>query len=886
MSRPGERSVRASPTSPPTNGGPPRGGASIPGGSLLEDVRFGLRVLVKNPGFTAVAVLTLAVGIGATTAIFSVVDAVLFRPFPYAEPERIVRLWERTPPPRSSMFALSPANFLDWRAQCTVFEDMAAIKTARPILIGVGEPERVEGMRVSASFFRILGVDTALGRTFTDDEDRLDGERVVVLSHGAWRRRFGADADIIGRNITLGEEPHTVIGVMPEGFNLILSFWDPEKVELWLPYPFMSDPPQERRAKRLSAIARLRPEVTLDQARAEIDTITRRLEEQYPESNTGWRGIVNPYHSDLVGYVRSYLLLLLGAVSFVLLIACANVANLLLARSVTREREVAVRAALGAGRRRLLQQLLVENVLLALAGGAAGVLLARWGVSTIVATSPTAIPRLDEVGVDTRVLGFTLLVCLVTSVVFGLVPALRGSRSDLVESLKDGVTTAITSGRHRGRSLLVAVEIALALILLAGGALLIDTFRRVQNIDIGIESDDVMTMQLSLPRERYAEATGTGSTPTTANFTLWTVGVQHGQLVSGVLDRLARVPGTESVAAVNFLPLGGTGWGTLLFIEGRQVGEPWPDAPRYTVNDEGQPHAASLRAVEGDYFSTMGIPLLRGREFTERDGASSPGVAIVSDAMAREYWPGEDPIGKRFLAQDGQVDEQRSFEIIGVVGDARQVGFEEWDMGRAAGPVMYIPYGQQATAYVDWQISFRMRVSFVARNAGDPSAVALAMRSAVWELDENQPIASIASMEERLSDSLKGRRFNAVLMGSFSVIALVLGMMGIYGVTAYSVGQRTHEIGLRMALGAQPGTVMRMVVWQGLVLTIVGIAVGIGGSYALTGLIARWLYGVGPHDPLVLVGVSLLMSLVALAACLVPARRAARVDPMIALRNE
>ncbi len=837
----------------------------------VHDVRVSFRSLAKRPGFALLVVLTLALGIGAPVAIFSLVSEVMLHPLPYEDPDRVVMVWER--PPRYDRFAVSPANFLDWKEQNQVFEDMAATMRATVNLTGSGEPERLRGHRVSASFFPMLGVQAALGRTFLPEEDQPGGERVVVLSHGLWQRRFDSDPSVVGRTVSLDRESYTVIGVMPRGFRDFSNIFSTEEVKLWLPYPFASDAPTVRDARRLRVVARLKPDVSLARAQGEMDLIAQRLVEAYPEafwrahdSDENWGIRVAPLQRELVYQVRGSLLVLLGAVAFVLLIACVNVANLFLVRVADRRNEIAIRAAIGAGRGRLIWHVLKEGVLLTLLGGAAGLVLAGWAVKLLVALSPVDVPRLDQVGIDGRVLGFTLLIATFTVLAVGLTPALRASRPRLTESLKEGGARAGTGlGRRRAREVLVVAEIALAVVLLIGAGLMANTLLRLQAVHLGFNPDDVLMTRVYLPRTKYAEATGLSE----RGYTVWTVRTEHTAFVQDVLRRMNALPEVESAAAINYPPASGQGWGLWFDIEGRA-----PTSPQ-----EGP--AAMVKSITPGYFRTMGISLLRGRAFTERDGAGAPGVAIINQAAAREFWGEEDPVGTRVRMQDGVRDDERSFEIVGIVGNVKQAGL---DAERE--PILYMPYFQQAKAYVDWQIGFRMGIYFVARSRADLSSLAPAMRRAVWDVDPDQPIRQMLTMDQQVAESLSARRFYAYLLGSFAVVALVLASMGIYGVMSYSVSQRTHEIGVRMAMGAERGDVLRQVVGRGLLLTVAGVVLGLAGSIGLTRFISSQLYGVGATDPVTLAGVSLLLVGVALAACYRPARKAAGVDPLAALRYE
>ncbi|MFG1690532.1 ABC transporter permease, partial [Gemmatimonadota bacterium] len=845
-------------------------------GSLIHDLRVSLRSLRKRPGFTVVVVLTLALGIGAPTAIFSLVSGVLLRPLPYQDPDRVVLVWEK--PPGGDRFAVAPANFLDWREQNEVFEDMAASAGATVNLTGTDEPERIRGRRVSASFFPILGVPPALGRTFLPEEDQPEGERVVVLSHGLWQRRFGSEPSLVGQAVSLDGVSYTVIGVMPRGFQDLTDIYSTEETKLWLPYPFANDPPTERGAKRLRVVARLKPDVSLARAQEDMDLIVQRLVEAYPEafwqppdSDENWGARVALLQRELMEQVRGSLLVLLGAVGFVLLIACVNVANLFLVRAAERQREIAIRASLGADRGRLVWHMLKESVFLTLLGGAGGLLLARWAVSLLVALNPADVPRLEEVGIDAPVLGFTLLISIVTVLAVGVTPALQAFKPTLTESLKEGeVRTGAGRGRRRGREVLVVAEIALALVLLIGAGLMLNTMRRLQAVDLGFSPDNVLLTRVYLPRSKYAEATGVGTTPSTERFTRWTVRPEHTAFVQDVLRRMNALPEVESAAAVNYPPASGQGWGLGFSIEGHDP----PASPEDWIG-------AYVKTITPGYLRTMGIPVRRGRAFTEQDRAGGSEVAIINEAAAQQYWHEENPIGTRVRMQDSAEDDERSFEIVGVVGDVKQAGLD-------ADPeaILYMPYFQQAEVWVDWQVGFLMGLYFVARTRDDPQSLAPAMRRAVWDVDPDQPIRESLTMNQLVAESLSNRRFYALLLGSFAGVALILAAMGIYGVMSYSVSQRTHEIGVRMAMGAERGGVLRQVITRGLLLAVVGVALGIAASLGLTRFISSQLYGVSTTDPVTFTGISLLLIGVALAACYIPARKAATVDPLVALRHE
>ena len=806
--------------------------------TLWHDVRYGARMLVRSPGFTAVAVLALALGIGANTAIFSVVKAVLLNPLPYPDSDRLV--WIRETNPASGILdePASAPNFNDWRTQSQSFEALAAFSGAAMTLTGEGEPERLTGVATSANFFQVLGVAPALGRGFSPEEEAAGKNRVVVISHGLWQRHFGARPEAIGRTLTLNGNPHTVVGVAPPDFkNPVRGQRAPE---LWVPIAFNFEPTQ-RRSDYLSVVGRLKPGTTIEQARADLGAVAARLAQEYPATNTGWGVKVVPLHERVVGDVRPALWVLMGVVGFLLLIACANVANLLLARSAARRQEIAVRSALGARRGRLVRQFLTESLMLSVVGGGLGLLLAAWGVELLVALSPGNIPRLDEVGLDSRVLLFTSAVSVATGVLFGLLPALQASKTDLSESLKEGGGRGSTAGRGAGRlrNSLVVSEIAITVVLLAGAGLMIRSFLSIQSVDPGFRPERILTFNFGLPSAKYRE-----DPQLTAFFE---------QFVA----RAAQLHGVERAALASALPLAG-GADVLAFsIEGR------PAPPPEVVQD------AEFTSITPDYFDVMGIPLVRGRKFTERDREGAPEVVIVNETMARRYWPNEDPLGKRINLGNPEQSPWRT--VVGVIGDVRRGGLDKEPYPQMHAPLAQAPYNT---------------VAFVARTSGDPLALVPAVRRELAEQDRDLPLSSVRTMEQVLADSVARRRFQMLLIASFASIGLLLAGVGIYGVISYSVAQRRHEIGVRMALGARAPDILRLVVGQGLGLALAGVGVGLLAAFALTRVLASMLYGVSTTDPVTFVGVALLLAGVALLASYIPARRATKVDPMVALRYE
>jgi len=810
-------------------------------GTFLQDLRFGFRMLVKRPGFTVIAVLALALGIGANTAIFSVVNAVLLKPLPYKDPQRIVAVWETNPQLGAEMRnrnEVAMGNFLDWRAQNQAFERMGALFYSNANLTGAGAPERLQSVVVTTNLFDVLGVQPALGRSFRPEEENVASPRVVLLSHGLWQRRFGADPTVVGRTLTINGNQVTVVGVMPQGFQL--QFPTSMQVEMWLPMRIDTAAQADRKAHYLYVLARLKEGMTLEQSQAAMTSIAGQLQQQFPETNADKGAHVVSLHKQLVGNVQPYLYVLFAAVGFVLLIACANVANLLLARVAARHKEVAIRIALGASRLRLIRQLLTESILLAAVGGVLGLLLAYWGIDLLVALTPGDVPRLNEIGLHAPVFGWTLLVSILTGVLFGLAPALQASKPDLNESLKESGRSSAGLERSRLRGLLVVSEVALALVLLVCAGLMIKSFMRLQQVSPGFEPKNLLTMNISLPRQKYPEAQ------------------QANGFYNQLFERVRALPGVETVGGVDPLPLSDSNGTTGFVVEGGPMLAP---ADRPEVGE---------RSATPAYFQTMRIPVLKGRAFTEQDRENSPRVMIVNEALARRYWPNEEVLGKRLGFED-DASKQVWWEIVGVVGNVKH---EKLDA--EAKPELFFPYEQ----------SPRNFMSLVVRTTSDPSMMITGVRDQVLAIDKDQPVFDIKTMDQRLSKSVAQSRFIMLLLGLFSALALILAAVGIYGVMAYVVSQRTHEIGIRMALGAQSGDVLRMVVRQGMTLTLVGVGIGLVAAFALTRLMASLLYGVTATDPLTFITVALVLSMVALLAIFIPARRATRVDPMEALRYE
>ncbi len=812
---------------------------------LFQDLRFGLRMLRKNPGFTFIAVLTLALGIGANTLIFTLVNAVLLRPLAFPQSERIVRVFETSRTWNES--TISPPNFIDWQAQQTAFERLAAFQGATFDLTGQDGIEQIAGMRVSADFFPLLGVNAVRGRSFSPEDDKLGGPPVILLSHRFWLARLSGDANAVGRTLTLGGRNYTILGVLPADFEFISP-----QTELWTPLRLGDEGHRMRRTERyLQAVARLRPGVTPQQAQTEMDGLAARLAQQYPDANANSGVRLVPLQEHLFGNLRNSLLILLGAVGFVLLIVCANLASLQLARAATRQREFAVRASLGASGGRLTRQLLTESMLLSLAGAAAGLLLARWGLALLVplwqqsgGASALAISRLNRMGLDAYVLGFTLLIALLTGFLFGLAPVWHALRVNLVASLKESRAGALWSGR-RPQSALVVIEVALALVLLVGAGLMLNSLWRLGRVNPGFAAEHLLTLRVAAPAVRIAGDRAESNRKTAAFF-------------REISERVRTVPGVVAADVINVVPLNIEGASTRFTIENRLPATP-ADVP-----------TVPYRVLGPDYFRTMGIPLLRGRAFDYADAADAPGVVIVNDTLAKRFWPNEDPTGQR-IRRGGLDSTGPWLTVVGVMNDVKSFGLDE-----SARPELYIPHAQFA-----WP-----EVTLVVRAATEPLNLVGALRAQILAVDRSTLVTNVRTMEEWLARSVAARRFNGQLLLGFAVLALVLAGVGIYGVMAYAVTARTHEIGIRRALGAQPNEVLKLIVRQGIKLALGGVLLGLGGALALTRLLKTFLFGVSPTDPLTFALIALLLLLVALLACWLPARRATKVDPLIALRHE
>jgi putative ABC transport system permease protein len=809
--------------------------------TLWQDLRQGARSLFKQPTFTIVAVITLSLGIGANTAIFSVVHAVLLQSLPYRDADRLVMVWETRRPNLRGQNVINMGNFFDWKEQNRVFEDMAAFADTTSNLTSGGEPEEIPSQIATTSLFNILGVNPILGRTFTPDEGKPGQPGVVVIGFGLWQRRFGGDPKIIGRKLILSGNEVTVIGVTPANFNWHVKAGSMTRktAEIWSPWQ-VEERNRGRRGRGYMAVARLKPGVSLEQAQAEMSAIHSRIEQQYSEFNANWSVNVVPLRTQFAGEIRLALLVLLGAVGMVLLIACANVANLLLVRAAGRQREVAVRAALGASRGRVIRQLLTESLLLAGLGGLAGLALAWRGADLLVSLAPPDLLNLSQVKISAAALGFTLGVALLTGVIFGLAPAFEATRLNLTESLKEGGKNIGGGMRsQRLRNSLVILEVALALVLLVGAGLLIRSFARLQNVDPGFNAQNVLTMRVSLPRLKY------DNDQKRVNF------------FRQAVAQMQALPGVESVGAVSFLPFAAPHSGTSVDIEGR---------PQLPV---AQKLKTGVMVTDANYFRTMQIPLKRGRLFTDQEAAEMRHVVVINETFARQHFPNEDPLGKRVTIY--MKDDNQPCEIIGVVGDSKHMNLDA-----EVRPMSYWPHPELASS----------GMTFVVRTRGEAAAITSAASNVIRTLDPVQPVADARTMESLIGTSVARARFNTLLLTIFAVVALLLAGVGIYGVMAYSVAQRTHEIGVRMALGARATDVLRLVVKKGMTLAISGVAIGVAASFALTRLMGTLLFDVSVTDPLTFAGVPLLLTFVALSACLIPARRAAKVDPMVALRSE
>ena len=801
--------------------------------NIVRDVSYSSRVLLKNYAFTIVVVLTLALGIGANTAIFSFANGILLRPLPYPQSDRLTAIQETALKRGVDAMSVSYPNFLDWREQNSVFESMGTyFGSTRFALSGAGEPISIRGARISYGTLETLRVSTQLGRSFTVNEDRPEEDAVVILGHELWQTNFGGDPNIVGKKIVLSNRSRTIVGVMPRGFRF------PEIAELWVPLALT---PQlfTRNDHGLSAIARLKDGVSVAEAQAQMHNIAARVEQQNPVTNEGLGVKVSSMHDYLTGDYREALLILLGVVGCVLLVACVNVANLMLARATARQKEFALRAALGAGRWRIVRQLLVESMLLAIVGGALGFALSIWALRLLLKSIPLQLPFWMNFSVDLRVLGFTIAITVLTGLLFGVAPALQTSRVDLNDSLKEG-GRGTGSGSARSRSLLVVTEIALSLVLLVGAGLMIQSFLRLRRVNVGIEPTNISIASFQLSPAKYREEE------------------QRASFVKQLMERVRALPGVQTASGTTTIPLSGGGWGRSLTVEG------------YPVLAVGQAPMIQHTVVTPDYFRTMGISLLSGRDFTDSDAKGSPLVTIIDERLAREYWPNESPVGRRIRFGPPE-DNEPWHTIIGVVGTVRHERMQE-DTRKS----VYLPHAQMPVN----------GVALMARTTSEPKELVAAIRREVAQLDSDLPVSKITTMQEVIDESIWQPRLYATLFGVFAGGALLLALIGIYGVMAFLVQTRTHEIGVRMALGATARDVFKLIVGRGMKLTAIGVLIGIGGAVAVTRLMHSLLFNTSATDPIVFIMISLLLAVAAFLACYIPARRAAKVDPLIALRYE
>ena len=804
-------------------------------GTLIQDLRYGLRMIAKSPGFTIVAVLTLALGIGANTAIFSVVDGVLLHPLPYAHSERLVWIWGNFP--GGNMAAVSPPDLADYRARDRSFEHLGAffVLGAEPQNLSInGHSEQAMETMVTSDFFEALGVKPLLGRTFAPADEQFDSPQTIILSFHLWQQKFGGAPGLLGQSVVSDGQNVTVIGIMPASFDF------PRGTEAWFPAPLLAKGMQQRPAHLFRPVGLLKRGVTMAQAQSDLDGIARILEKQYPDTNRGWSLRLENMQSAIVGPVRTPLLLLLGAVGLVLLIACVNVANLLLARNSVRQREIAIRNTLGASRWRVTRQLLTESILLALIGGLLGILLADWGVTFLKTLAAGSLPRLAEIQLNGPVLLFTAALSLSTGIVFGIAPALQAMRSDLQGALKEGGRASAGTARQRLRSLLVVAEVSLSAAMLIGAGLLLNSLWRTLQVNPGFDARGVLTTQILLSGQPDSDD------------------VHRTAFFRNFFAKMNSIPGVSSSGGISELPLSD------------QFNDDFFTTDSTPPKDPRDAKDADFRVIAGDYFKVMGMPLLEGRIFTEADHTRGPGVVIVDQPFAKRYFPEADPIGRHLLVYEGSQG-YASCEIVGVVGGVRHISLQ-----RQPRPTIYFPYEQFS----------RSNLNVVVRSGANPASIAAGVRAALSSLDPDEPVAAFTPMPQIVSESASGGRFNAFLLGLFGGLALILAAAGIYGVMSYAVSQRTHEIGVRLALGAPPHAMLRMIVRQGMILVGVGLIVGLALAASLTRFMASQLYGVNAMDPSTFAAALIVLSCVSLAACLIPARRAMRVDPMIALRYE
>ncbi|MEW6209479.1 MAG: ABC transporter permease [Acidobacteriota bacterium] len=801
--------------------------------TLFQDIRHSFRAIARNPAFAFLVVFMLAIGIGANTAIFSFVNGVLLRPLPFPDSDRLITLSERNPEKSQRLTSVSPRNLEDWETRSQTIEAFGAWRDWRFKLTTPQGPTLVSSAIASPGLFTVLGIKPTLGRTFVAEENQPGHDRVVVITHSYWQSHFGGDTQIVGQEMLLDNESFTIVGVLPREFESLDFGW----FKVWAPLSVDEDQFLDRHLRNRRVYARLRSGVSISEARSEMETIARQLADEYPQDNAGWTVSISSLQDQEVGAIRPALLIFLGAVGLVLIIACANIANLLLARAAGRRKEFAIRASLGAGRMRIVRQLLTESIALALAGGVAGILLASWLMDLFAAISPNIIPRLNEVKIDGSVLAFTVTLSILTGILFGLAPALQSSRINLVEELKEGQRSFFKGSGVRLRGLLVVSQLALALVLLIGAGLLTQSFARMIALRPGFNPENLLTVQLFLPLDKYKERSQV---------------VAFYQRVTG---EFKSIPGVERVGATSAGPQFG-GYEPVEFLIEGQAAPPSGEYPQARYYNAGP-----------DYFHTMEIPVLKGREFTDRDSAGATPVAIINETMARRFWPDENPVGKRLAL----VREKETVEIVGVVGDVKRFGLSEQ-------PEMeiYWPYMQKP----------RWASYFVFRASGDPSSIASGARSAVLSAGPDVVVTNVSTMDQLISSSLRRPRFNMLLIAMFAITALLLAVTGIYGVVSYSVARRTREIGIRLALGADGRDILRLVMGQGLVLTLAGLGAGIAAAMALTRFLSNLIYGVSETDAMTFALISASLGAVALIACYIPARRAMRVDPVAALRHE
>ena len=799
--------------------------------TLIQDLKFAIRTLAKSPGFTAVAILTLALGIGANTAIFSVVNAVLLRPLPFQNSARLVWSWGNCP--LCDHGAVSPADFLEYRAQNHAFDHYGAMAVGDSLfnLTGNDKPIQIKGAMITAGFFDALGIQPRYGRVFNESDEETTDPDVAILSHHLWQDRFGGDPNVIGKSISLDGKSRTVIGVLSADIPVLTE------ADLWFPAPYLNQGMQTHRSHFLRPIGLLKPGVTISQAQSELDAIAARLATQFPVTNKGWSVKLQPLQTVLVGNVRPAFMVLIGAVSLVLLIACANIASLLFARNTARQREIAIRTALGGGRSRLLRQLLTESLVLALAGGLVGIFLANAGVELLKQLGPQSLPRLDEVNVNGAVLAFTFVTAILTAILFGFGPALKASRRDLTQSLKEGGASGDSRSKHRAHNALVVAEVALSVVVLIASGLLLNSFYRLMRVHLGFDPANVLTTEVSLVSPRYDEE------------------LKRESFFHALQDRLQSAPGVKCAGFISELPLSGEANDTFFTIT---------EHPPANPNDNED---ADFRNIDGDYFGAMRIPLLAGRAFERQDSTGSRNVVIINEPFAKKYFPNENPIGKHLKMFEGKP-EFAVREIVGIVGGNKHFALQE-----SLRPEMFKPG------------SFS-RMNIVVRSAGDPAMLTTTVREVLHAIDPDEATSTFRTMDDVISTSASGDRFNTVLLGAFAAIALLLTAAGIFGVLSYLVTQRTREIGLRMALGAQPEDVLRVVVGHGLRLVLLGLCIGVAAALVVTRWMSSVLFDVKPTDPLTFAAVGVLLTAVAFLASYIPARRAMRVDPMVALRYE